>query len=345
MQGRSPDRLCHGQVQVAQGPADGLWRAREADRLPCSSWLAQFYRRRHGVLLGSGTAALELALRQLGAATTWRVAVPAATCHQVVAAVLNVGAVPVIIENAAELLLSREALAPHVNGLDAVIAVHQYGLPCDIPALRRLLGEQLPIIEDSAGAWDLDRPGASRVITSLGHGKALDIGGGGALFGDTPVDGDIDVWSPGQRARAFPASSPALSIHALPALMPAIARAQARSQRLRQQMPGLLARLRDYGLEPWAVEGSPTLNGQFIPIRTRELPLFERLRYSPHADALGVCAPASAALRELPMLRNRGEVAQGPQTSLELHRNWVLLDPLAALDHPGHLDAWAGDSR
>ncbi|CAI8759235.1 dTDP-4-amino-4,6-dideoxygalactose transaminase [Pseudomonas chlororaphis] len=334
-----------GQVQIASGPADGQWRAREADRLPCSSWLAQFYGRRHGALLGSGTAALELALRQLGVTATWRVAVPAATCHQVVAAVLNAGAVPVIIEHAAELLLSSESLAPHVNGLDAVIAVHQYGLPCDIPALRRLLGERLPIIEDSAGAWDLCSPGASRVVTSLGHGKALDIGGGGALFGDTPVDGDIDVWSPGQRCRSSPASSPALSIHALPALMPAVAMAQARSQRLRQQMPGLLARLRDYGLEPWTGEGSAAPNWQFIPIRTRELQLFERLRYSPHAEALGVCAPAPGALRELPMLRGRGEVARGPEASLELRRNWILLDPLAALDHPRRLAAWAGGYR
>nr|WP_284452370.1 DegT/DnrJ/EryC1/StrS family aminotransferase [Pseudomonas protegens] len=335
----------HGQVQVVPGPADGQWRAREADRLPCSSWLAQFYQRRHGALVGSGTAALELALRQLGVTATWRVAVPAATCHQVVAAVLNAGAIPVIIENAADLLLSSEALAPHIHGLDAVIAVHQYGLPCDIPALRQLLGPRLPIIEDSAGAWDLCCPGASLVVTSLGHGKALDIGGGGALFGDLPVDGDIDVWSPGQRSRACPALSPALSIHALPALMPAVARAQARSQRLRQQMPGLLARLRDAGLEPWAPAGTAPPNGQYLAIRTREPQLFERLRHSPHADALGVCAPAPGALRELPMLRGRGEVAQGPQASLELRRNWVLLDPIAALDYPGRLDAWAGDTR
>lgn len=335
----------HGQVQVVPNPADGQWRAREADRLPCSSWLAQFYQRRHGALVGSGTAALELALRQLGVTGTWRVAVPAATCHQVVAAILNVGAIPVIIENAADLLLSSEALAPHVNGLDAVIAVHQYGLPCDIPALRQLLGAHRPIIEDSAAVWGLHCPGASLVVTSLGHGKALDIGGGGALFGDLPVDGDIDVWSPGQRSRARPAVSPALSIHALPALMPAVARAQARSQRLQQQMPGLLARLRDAGLEPWAGAGAALPKGQYLAIRTREPPLFERLRHSPHADALGVCAPAAGALRELPMLRGRGEVAQGPQASLELRRNWVLLDPIAALDHPGRLAAWIGDAR
>lgn len=337
----------HGQVQVVPNPADGQWRAREADRLPCSSWLAQFYQRRHGALVGSGTAALELALRQLGVTGTWRVAVPAATCHQVVAAVLNVGAIPVIIENAADLLLSSEALAPHVNGLDAVIAVHQYGLPCDIPALRQLLGAHRPLIEDSASAWGLHCPGASLVVTSLGHGKALDIGGGGALFGDLPVDGDIDVWSPGQRSRVRPALSPALSIHALPALIPAVARAQARSQRLQQQMPGLLARLRDAGLEPWAGAGAGAAlpNGQYLAIRTREPPLFERLRHSPHADALGVCAPVADALRELPMLRGRGEVAQGPQASLELRRNWVLLDPIAALDHPGRLAAWIGDAR
>ncbi|WP_256657548.1 DegT/DnrJ/EryC1/StrS family aminotransferase [Pseudomonas sp. R5-89-07] len=110
-------------MQVAPSTADGQWRAREADRLPCSSWLAQFYARRHAALVGSGTAALELALRQLGVTTEWRVAVPAATCHQVVAAVLNTGAVPVIIENGAELLLSSAALGCHKNSLDAVIAV------------------------------------------------------------------------------------------------------------------------------------------------------------------------------------------------------------------------------
>ncbi|MGE7955640.1 DegT/DnrJ/EryC1/StrS family aminotransferase [Pseudomonas sp. NPDC089530] len=332
-------------MQVIPPPADGQWRAREADRLPCSSWLAQFYRRRHGALLGSGTAALELALQQLGVMPGWRVAVPAATCHQVVAAVLNAGAVPVIIENAAELLLSPAALAPHVHGLDAVIAVHQYGLPCDIPALRRQLGERVPIIEDSAAAWDFNLPGAARTITSLGHGKPLDIGGGGALFGDTPVDAEIDVWSPGQRSRVRPASSPALSIHALPALVPAVATAQARTRRLRQEVPELLARLRENGLEPWAAEDAPMPSWQFIPIRTRDPLLFERLRYSPHAEALGVCAPAAIALRELPMLGRRGEVAQGPQPSLDLHRSWVLLEPFAALDQPQRLEAWAGGQR
>lgn len=342
MQGRSLDCLRHGQVQVIALPADGQWRAREVDRLPCSSWLAQFYGRRYGALLGSGTAALEVALRQLGVAAGWRVAVPAATCHQVVAAVLNAGAVPVIIENAAELLLSPAALAPHINGLDAVIAVHQYGLPCDIPALRHLLGERLPIIEDSAGAWGLSGPGASLVVTSMGHGKPLDIGGGGALFGDSPVDGEIDVWSPGQRSRARPASSAPLSIQALPALITAVAAVQARTHRLRQQVPELLARLRDYGLEPWAVEGTLAPSWQFVPIRIRERPLFERLRYSPHAEALGVCAPARGALRDLPMLGRHGEVAQGPEPTLDLHHSWILLDPLAALDHPRRLAAWAG---
>ncbi|OLF53753.1 DegT/DnrJ/EryC1/StrS family aminotransferase [Pseudomonas chlororaphis] len=332
-------------MQVAPGPADGQWRAREADRLPCSSWLAQFYGRRHGALLGSGTAALELALRQLGVTAAWRVAIPAATCHQVVAAVLNTGAVPVIIENAAELLLSPAALAPHIAGLDAVIAVHQYGLPCDIPALRQLVGERLPIIEDSAGAWDLCRPGAARVVTSLGSGKALDIGGGGAVFGDRPVDAEVDVWSPGQRARIAPASSPPLSIHALPALVPAVAAAQARTARLRQQVPALLARLRDYGLEPWSDADAPPPSWQYIAIRTRNPLLFERLRYSPYADALGVCAPVAEALRELPMLRRRGEVAHGPHPSLNLRHNWILLDPLAALDQPRRLAAWAGGHR
>ncbi|AEV62449.1 DegT/DnrJ/EryC1/StrS family aminotransferase [Pseudomonas ogarae] len=332
-------------MQVTPAPADGQWRAREADRLPCSSWLAQFYARRHGALVGSGTAALELALRQLGATSDWRVAVPAATCHQVVAAVLNTGAVPVIIENGAELLLSGAALERHKNSLDAVIAVHQYGLPCDIPALRRQLGPRMPIIEDSAGAWDLNRPGASRVVTSLGNGKPLDIGGGGALFGDTPVDADIDVWSPGQRSRPRPASSPPLSIHALPALMQAVAMAQARTQRLRQQVPELLVRLRQYGLDPWVSQDTLAPSWQFIPIRTRDARVFEHLRYSPHADRLGVCAPAARALRELPMHGTRAEVAQGPKPTLDLHRNWILLDPQAALDHPQHLAAWAGDLR
>lgn len=329
-------------MQVDPLPADGQWRAREADRLPCSSWLATFYGRRHGALLGSGTAALELALLQLGAVPGWRVAVPAATCHQVVAAVLNAGARPVIIENAAELLLSPAALAPHLHGLDAVIAVHQYGLPCDIPGLRRLVGERLPIIEDSAGAWDLAQPGAARVVTSLGPGKAVDIGGGGALFGDVAVDAAIDVWSPGQRSRPLPASSPPLSIHALPVLGPAVSRAQARTQRLRQRLPALIERLREHGLEPWAVAAGPLPSWQYLPVRTRDPLLFERLRYSPDAEALGVCAPAVGALRDLPMLRYRGEVANGPQPSLDLHRNWVLLDPLAALEQPARLDTWAG---
>ncbi|PKA71709.1 hypothetical protein ATI02_4705 [Pseudomonas baetica] len=133
-----------------------------------------------------------------------------------------------------------------------------------------------------------------------------------------------------------------MSIHALPALITAVAAAQARTHRLRQQVPELLARLRDYGLEPWAVEGALAPIWQFVPVRTRERSLFERLRCSPHAEALGICAPARDALRELPMLGRRGEVAQGPEPPQDLHHSWILLDPLAALDHPRRLAAWAG---
>lgn len=330
-------------MQVA--PGHEPWRAQEADRLPCSSWLATFYGRRHGALVGSGTAALELALRQLGVNPTWRVAVPAATCHQVAAAVLNVGAHPVIVSNAADLLLEAHAVKTHLAGLDALIAVHQFGLPCDIPGLRRCVGEQLPIIEDSACAWGIQMPGATRVITSLGQGKPVDIGGGGALFADTAVDAEIDTWSAGQRQRRHPALAPALSVHALPHLAIAVARAQQRAQRLRPAIAHLLGQLRGYGLQPWEAPERCLPSWQFVPIRTETPTLFQQLRHSPHAEALGVCAPAADPLDQLPMLRGRSERAEGPQAAQPLHQQWVLLDPLAALEQPDQLAAWAEGAR
>jgi perosamine synthetase len=141
--------------------------------------------------------------------------------------------------------------------------------------------------------------------------------------------------------RATPSCSVALPIYALPHIGPAVARAESRTSWLRARVPGLLDALRALGLDPWQPEAPILPSWEFVPIMMANAEQFQRLRHSPEADELGVCAPPTVPLRDIRMLRDRAKVVGGPCPSRNLRESWVLLDPRAALRAPRALERWA----
>lgn len=114
---------------------------------------------KHGVGVGSGTDALELALRAVGAGPGDFVFTVSHTAVATVAAIESVGAIPVFVDiDGATFTMDPDRLAKAVEGAKggcprAVIPVHLYGHPAalpDIVAVARRYG--LYVIEDCAQA-------------------------------------------------------------------------------------------------------------------------------------------------------------------------------------------------
>jgi len=150
--------------------------------------LRQLHHVEFAYMTGSGTAAIYLALQALGLKNR-NIAIPNNVCYSVPTAVILSENRPVYIDvNAKNWGLSVDALKNEVD-IQAVIAVHSYGFPCDIDAISSFCREvQIPLIEDCAvsqGASIGGRPVGSMgdvSILSFGAGKIIDVGHGGAVL-------------------------------------------------------------------------------------------------------------------------------------------------------------------
>ena len=133
----------------------------------------------HGVACGNGTDALEIVLRALDIGLGDEVIVPANGWLSAAEAVCLVGATPVFVDNDADTYnidtsLIENCLTPRTR---AIIPVHLYGLPADMPRIMALAQQHdLRVIEDCAQA-----PGAR-----IGDRK---VGGWGdaAIFSFYPI--------------------------------------------------------------------------------------------------------------------------------------------------------------
>ena len=149
----------------------------------------------HAVGVASGTDAIELILRALGIGVGDCVALPSHTATASAAAVRRAGAEPVFVDVEADTFtLCPQSLAklldsPAGTRVKAVLAVHLYGHPCDMNALRESVGSRgIPLVEDAAQAHGATYRGAS--VGSLGKAAAFSfyptknlgaIGDGGAI--------------------------------------------------------------------------------------------------------------------------------------------------------------------
>ncbi len=155
---------------------------------------ADFCGTRHCVGVGSGTAALTLALLAAGVQEGDEVIVPAHTFIASALGVLHAGAIPRFcdVDDRTGLLDMRSAAEALSTRTVAIIPVHLYGQACDMDAVHRFARRHgLLVVEDAAQAhgalWEGSRAG------SLGHAAAFSfypsknlgaLGDGGAICTD-----------------------------------------------------------------------------------------------------------------------------------------------------------------
>jgi dTDP-4-amino-4,6-dideoxygalactose transaminase len=147
---------------------------------------------RHAIGVASGTAALSLALLALGLEPGDEVIVPAFTYFASASAVTSLGARPVFVDVEPERLgldpaLVEAAITPRTR---AIMAVHLYGLSCDLAPLVDLgRRRSIAVLEDAAqaiGAEDHGRPvGSTSAAATLSFFPTKNLGGlgdGGAIL-------------------------------------------------------------------------------------------------------------------------------------------------------------------
>jgi perosamine synthetase len=144
----------------------------------------------HAAAVSSGTAALYLALHALGIGPGDEVVVPAYTFPASANVVVLRGARPVLADVDPETMnVSLESLeAALTPSTRLVIGVHLFGRPLEWEALRSLVPERIPILEDAAGA--LGARSRGRPCGSLGimgclsfhPRKIVTTGEGGAVL-------------------------------------------------------------------------------------------------------------------------------------------------------------------
>lgn len=149
---------------------------------------------RHCVGVGSGTAALTLALLAAGIGDGDEVIVPAHTFIASALAIVHAGAVPVFcdVEEDTGLIDADSAAGQIGPSTAAIVAVHLYGQPCDMEAIEELAKRHdLFLLEDAAQAHGA-RYGDRRA-GSLGDAAAFSfypsknlgaLGDGGAICTD-----------------------------------------------------------------------------------------------------------------------------------------------------------------
>lgn len=150
-------------------------------------------RQRNAVATTSGTAALHLALLVTGVKPGDDVILPAFACRAVLNAVLMSGANPVLADIEADLTISpKSVLELRSAKTRAVIAVHMFGIPARIDALRKL---GMPIIEDAASSFGSALEGSplgsltDLSIVSFASTKMITTGQGGMLLTSNDAGG------------------------------------------------------------------------------------------------------------------------------------------------------------
>jgi dTDP-4-amino-4,6-dideoxygalactose transaminase len=146
---------------------------------------------RYAVGVGSGTAALHIALHSLGIGRGDRVVTVAHTFHATVEAIHQTGADVTLVDvDDATAGMDPEALRAAIAGSAAVIPVHLYGQPVDMRAvLAAAQPSRTVVVEDAAqahGASVVDDNGEARRVGSLGTIAAFSFYPGKNLgaFGD-----------------------------------------------------------------------------------------------------------------------------------------------------------------
>ncbi len=171
------------------GPHVDAFEAEIADRVGVAGALA----------LSSGTAALHLALLELGAGPGKVVVLPTMTFAATANAVLYTGAEPVFVDSQRQdgnvdphlLIEAVDTLRTEGRDIAAVITVDLFGRCCDYASIEPALAErEIPLLEDAAEALGASLQGRAagsfgRVAAlSFNGNKIMTTSGGGMLLSD-----------------------------------------------------------------------------------------------------------------------------------------------------------------
>jgi dTDP-4-amino-4,6-dideoxygalactose transaminase len=160
------------------------------------------------ILCGSGSLALEIALRACKVEQGDEVVIPTFCCTAVVAPILAAGATPVLADVGEELNLTVETVRPVLTQkTSAIIVPHLFGNPADIEGIAELAARKnIHIIDDAAqalGATIDGRPvgsfGAVGILSFGNEKVCFGLGGGMANFRDKkllPSDSRLQLAEP-----------------------------------------------------------------------------------------------------------------------------------------------------
>lgn len=170
-------------------------------------FVAKYFGVEDAILCGSGSFALEVALRTCGVAQHDEVIVPTFCCTAVVPPILAVGAIPVLADVGDELNLTVEtAEAALTKQTRAVVVPHLFGNPADIGAIVDLSrSKNIRVVDDAAqalGAAVDGRPvgsfGDAGILSFGGEKVCSGIGGGAGVSMTRGMFADIDLRVPGR---------------------------------------------------------------------------------------------------------------------------------------------------
>jgi dTDP-4-amino-4,6-dideoxygalactose transaminase len=158
---------------VIEGPDHSKLRSAVIERLGVEDAL----------LCGSGSLALEIALRVCGVRAGDEVVVPTFCCTSVVSPILAIGALPVLADVGEDLNISAKTVALALTEKTKVIIVpHLFGNPADINTIVELvLGSNIRVIDDAAQALGASIDG--RPVGSFGDAGILSFGSEKVCFG------------------------------------------------------------------------------------------------------------------------------------------------------------------
>lgn len=143
----------------------------------------------------SGTAAIHIALYELGIGPGDEVIVPALTFAATVNPVIYIGATPVFVDVSAETwnIDPAEIEKNITERTKAVIPVHLYGNPCDMEGIMMIAGKyNLRVIEDATESLGAKYKGrftgtfGDAGCFSFNGNKIITTGGGGMVVGNDP---------------------------------------------------------------------------------------------------------------------------------------------------------------
>jgi hypothetical protein len=274
--------------------------------------LAAAFGKPHASFVASGMAAVETALRVLGLGSGDRVLVPVECCYTVAAGILRSGAHPVFFETGKPLVATSGDLeATALVEARAVVAVHCFGLPCDVAVLRERLPADVMIIEDASLAFGITQHAstigahADIVIASLGEGKPISLAEGGVVLADTDSSELLDRRSGDSRMRDSPPLPFPLSPLALCELPQAILNAKHRLVTRRDVASRLIPGLQALGFEIVNVQPGSMPGWQRIPVWAESA--LRRVALAANAAAGEKIAqlPHAIDVPSLPMFRGR----------------------------------------